>query len=116
MLAVAHAALGAALEGEGRYEESLGACNAALRLDPESYEGNRIAGMCSMALHRYDDAIRYFEAATREVYRSTPPLRVGNEGTPSERHHVKIARDAVRQKPAILNCQTASALPDRAAR
>jgi adenylate cyclase len=67
MLAVAHAALGAALEGEGRYEESLEACNAALQLDPESYEGNRIAGMCSMALHRFDDAIRYFEAAAAAI-------------------------------------------------
>jgi adenylate cyclase len=42
-------------------------CESALRLDPESYEGNRIAGMCSMALHRFDDAIRYFEAAANSV-------------------------------------------------
>ena len=62
-LADAHAALGAVYQGAGRYEEGLTACEAALRLDPESYEGNRIAGMCSMALHRFDAAIRYFEAA-----------------------------------------------------
>jgi adenylate cyclase len=66
-LADAHAALGAAHQGQGRYEVGLKACEAALRLDPESYEGNRVAGMCSMALHRYDDAIRFFEAAAAVV-------------------------------------------------
>ncbi len=66
-LADAHAALGAAHQGQGRYEIGLTACEAALRLDPESYEGNRVAGMCSIALHRYDDAIRYFEKAAAVV-------------------------------------------------
>lgn len=66
-LALAHAALGSALEGESRYEESLEACKAALRIDADSYDGNRIAGMCSMALHRFDDAIRYFEAAAAVI-------------------------------------------------
>jgi adenylate cyclase len=66
-LAVAHAALGAVLEGEGRYEEGLNACAAALRLDPESYEANRVAGMCSMALHRFEDSIRFFEAAAAAI-------------------------------------------------
>jgi adenylate cyclase len=66
-LADAHAALGAALQGEGRYEEGLRACETALRLDPESYEGNRVAGMCNMALHRFDDAIRHFEAAAAAI-------------------------------------------------
>jgi len=66
-LADAHAALGAAHQGQGRYETGLEACESALRLDPGSYEGNRIAGMCSMALHRYDDAIRYFETAAASV-------------------------------------------------
>jgi adenylate cyclase len=66
-LADGHAALGAAHQGQGRYEIGLAACVDALRLDPESYEGNRVAGMCSMALRRYDDAIRYFEAAAAVV-------------------------------------------------
>ena len=66
-LADAHAALGAAHQGQGRYEVGLEACQTALRLDPESYEGNRVAGMCSMALRRYDDAIRYFEKAATVV-------------------------------------------------
>ena len=66
-LADAHAALGAAHQGQGRYEVGLEACEAALRLDPDSYEGNRVAGMCSMALRRYDDAVRYFEKAAAVV-------------------------------------------------
>ena len=66
-LADAHAALGAAHQGQGRYEVGLQACESALRLDPQSYEGNRVAGMCSLALRRYDDAIRYFEAAAMVV-------------------------------------------------
>jgi adenylate cyclase len=66
-LADAHAALGAAHQGQGRYEVGLKACESALQLDPNSYEGNRIAGMCSMALRRYDDAIRYFETAATVV-------------------------------------------------
>jgi adenylate cyclase len=66
-LADAHAALGAAHQGQGRYEVGLQACEAALRLDPDSYEGNRVAGMCSMALRRYDDAVRYFEKAAAVV-------------------------------------------------
>jgi adenylate cyclase len=66
-LADAHAALGAAHQGQGRYEEGLDACRAALRLEPDSYEGNRVAGMCSLALRRYDDAIKYFQTAATAV-------------------------------------------------
>ena len=66
-LADAHAALGAARQGQGQFELGLQACAAALRLDPDSYEGNRIAGMCSIPLRRYDDAIRYLEKATAVV-------------------------------------------------
>ena len=66
-LADAHAALGAAHQGQGRYEIGLEACEEALRLDPDSYDGNRVAGMCCIALRRYDDAIRYLEKATSVV-------------------------------------------------
>jgi adenylate cyclase len=66
-LAEAHAALGAAYQGQGQFEAGIQACEAALRIDPQSYEGNRVAGMCSMALRRFDDAIRYFEAAAAAV-------------------------------------------------
>jgi adenylate cyclase len=63
----AHAALGAAHQGQGQFEIGLQACDAALQLDPDSYEGNRIAGMCSLPLRRYDDAIRYLEKASAVV-------------------------------------------------
>ncbi len=66
-LADAHAALGAAHQGQGRYEIGLEACEEALRLDPDSYDGNRVAGMCCIALRRYGDAIRYLEKATSVV-------------------------------------------------
>jgi len=66
-LADAHAALGAAHQGQGRYDVGLEACEAALRLDPDSYDGNRVAGMCCIALRRYDDAIRYLQKAASVV-------------------------------------------------
>ena len=66
-LADAHAALGAAHQGQGRYEIGLEACQQALRLDPDSYDGNRVAGMCCIALRRYEDAIRYLEKAASVV-------------------------------------------------
>ncbi len=62
-LAESHAALGAAYLGQGEFEAGLQACKAALALDPNSYDGNRIAGMCSTVLRLFDDAIRYFEKA-----------------------------------------------------
>ena len=67
-LADAHAALGAAHQGQGQYEIGLKACEAALRLDPDSYEGNRVAGMCSIALRRYRRCHPdYFEKAAAVV-------------------------------------------------
>jgi adenylate cyclase len=58
-----HAAVGAAHRSKGEFKEGLAACEAALRLDPHSYVGNRIAGLCCIGLRRYDDAIRHFERA-----------------------------------------------------
>ena len=60
-LADSHAAMGAAHRSKGRYEEGLIACQNALRLEPNSYVGNRIAGLCCLGLRRYDDAISHFE-------------------------------------------------------
>jgi adenylate cyclase len=60
-LADSHAAMGAAHRSKGRYEEGLIACQKALRLEPNSYVGNRIAGLCCLGLRRYDDAISHFE-------------------------------------------------------
>jgi len=56
-LADAHAALGAAHQGQGRYDVGLDACEEALRLDPDSYDGNRVAGMCCIALARVEKVI-----------------------------------------------------------
>jgi adenylate cyclase len=55
--------MGAAHRSKGEFKEGLAACEVALRLDPKSYVGNRIAGLCCVGLHRYDDAIRHFELA-----------------------------------------------------
>jgi adenylate cyclase len=60
-LADAHAATGAALRSKGLFEEGLTACQNALRLEPDSYVGHRIAGLCNLGLRRYDEAIRHFE-------------------------------------------------------
>ncbi len=62
-LADAHAAMGAAQRSKGRYLEGLGYCQTALRLEPDSYIGNKIAGLCCLGLRRYDDAIGHFELA-----------------------------------------------------
>jgi len=62
-LADSHAAMGAAHRSKGRFQEGLLACQNALRLEPNSYVGNRIAGLCCLGLRRYDDAITYFELA-----------------------------------------------------
>ena len=55
-LADSHAAMGAAHRSKGRFQEGLLACQNALRLEPNSYVGNRIAGLCCLGLRRYDDA------------------------------------------------------------
>ena len=62
-LADSHAAMGAAHRSKGRFEEGLSCCENALRLEPDSYVGNRIAGLCCFGLRRYDDAIAHFELA-----------------------------------------------------
>jgi adenylate cyclase len=62
-----HAAMGAALRSKGQFEEGLLACRSALRLEPNSYVGNRIAGLCCMGLRRYDDAIGHFEVSAHAM-------------------------------------------------
>jgi adenylate cyclase len=66
-LADAHAAMGAVHRSKGRFEEGLSSCKDALRLEPNCYAGNRIAGLCCLAMRRYDDAISYFERAAAEM-------------------------------------------------
>jgi len=47
----------AAHQGQGRYDVGHDACEEALRLDPDSYDGNRVAGMCCIALARVEKVI-----------------------------------------------------------
>ena len=62
-LADSHAAMGLAHRSKGRFAEGLTACRNALRLEPGSYIGNRVAGLCLLALRRYDEAIQHFEVS-----------------------------------------------------
>jgi adenylate cyclase len=62
-LADAHVAVASAHRSQGEFEEGLQACLRALKLEPNSYVANRMAGLCLIALHRYDEAVRHFELA-----------------------------------------------------
>jgi adenylate cyclase len=44
-------------------DEAMAEVETALGLDPESYEANRTAGRLNYQLHRFDEAIRFFEKA-----------------------------------------------------
>ena len=62
-LAEAHAARAWALTESGRYDEASDEIEAAIRLDPDSYEVNRESGRLRYRQRRFEDAIRYFEKA-----------------------------------------------------
>jgi adenylate cyclase len=62
-LAEAHAAKGRLLTRLGRLDEAQEEIEIALRLDPKSNEVNRTAGAWAIATRRYEDSIRYWEAA-----------------------------------------------------
>lgn len=66
-LADAHAAMAAAHRSQGRFEEGLAYCMSALKLEPQSYVANRLAGLCCIGLRRFDDAIAYFETAANAM-------------------------------------------------
>ncbi len=66
-LADSHAALGAVRAEQGRYQEGLDACTHALGLESDSYFAARIAGINSMALGQFKDAIGYFETAINAI-------------------------------------------------
>ena len=74
-LADAHAALGAVHQGQGRYEVGLKACESALRLDADSYEGNRIAGLCSIVLQSIRRRHPVFREGGRQSSRPSSPRR-----------------------------------------
>jgi len=60
-LAEAHAVKAQLLLGDGAAEDAAEEVAIALRLNPESYEVNRSAGRLSYQLHRYEDAVRFYE-------------------------------------------------------
>ena len=62
-LADSHAAMGAVFRSKGQFAEGLLACQRAMKLDPATYVGHRMAGLCCLGLRRYDEAIAYFEFA-----------------------------------------------------
>ena len=62
-LAEAHAARGRILADVGRFDEAEAEHQAALRLDPESYEVNSAAARYFIARRKYADAIRCLEKA-----------------------------------------------------
>lgn len=66
-LADSHAAVAAAHRSKGEFVEGLEAAVRAVKLEPNSYVANRVAGLCCMGLRRYDDAIRYFEVAVNAM-------------------------------------------------
>lgn len=62
-LADAHAAMAAVYQEEGFYEKGLAASQMALEIDPDSYNGSRLAGFCALGLGNMGLAIKYFETA-----------------------------------------------------
>jgi adenylate cyclase len=63
-LAEAHAVKARIFAESGRHDEASAEIANGLRLDPESFEVNRSAGLLSFRQHRLEDAIRYWEKAT----------------------------------------------------
>jgi len=66
-LAEAHAAKARIFAETDRHEEASAEIANGLRLDPDSFEVNRSAGLLSFRQQRLEDAIRYWEKATALV-------------------------------------------------
>ncbi|MDE2149738.1 MAG: TIR domain-containing protein [Gammaproteobacteria bacterium] len=62
-LAEAHAVKAQLLLAGGDAEAAASEVTRALELSPESYEVNRSAGRLNYQLHRYEDAVRFYEKA-----------------------------------------------------
>ena len=63
-LVEAHAVKAYILTNAGDTDGAAAEVAIALKLDPESYEANRAAGRHSYRLHRFHDAIRFYEKAS----------------------------------------------------
>ena len=64
-VAEAHAVKAQILLQDGDADAAAAEVATALALDPESYEVNRSAGRLSYQLHRHEEAIRFYEKATK---------------------------------------------------
>ena len=75
-LAEGHAAMANNLYRQSRLDEARQQIDRALRLDPESYEVNTVAGLISFTQGRLNDAICYYEkaAAVLEAAFSAPGM------------------------------------------
>ena len=62
-VAEAHAVKARIFAENGRHDEASAEIASGLRLDPESFEVNRSAGLLSFKQHRLEDAIPYWEKA-----------------------------------------------------
>jgi adenylate cyclase len=60
-LAEAHAVKSDILRTRGQMDAAVGEAATALKLDPESYEANRVAGRLAYLQHRFKDAVAYYE-------------------------------------------------------
>jgi adenylate cyclase len=63
-LAEAHAIKARHLSKKGESDEALAELEIALRLDPESWDANKEAGMLRFRQRRFEDAVRHYEKAT----------------------------------------------------
>ncbi|MBN8737168.1 MAG: TIR domain-containing protein [Xanthomonadales bacterium] len=63
-LVEAHAVKAYILTNAGDTDGAAAEVATALKLDPESYEANRAAGRLNYRLHKFRDAIRYYEKAS----------------------------------------------------
>jgi adenylate cyclase len=62
-LAEAHAVKAYILQMKGDMDAAVAEAETALKLGPESYEANRTAARLSYQLHRFENAVRYYEKA-----------------------------------------------------
>ncbi|TAM96091.1 MAG: TIR domain-containing protein [Rhodanobacteraceae bacterium] len=60
-LAEAHAVKADILRTRGLMDAAVSEAATALKLDPESYEANRVAGRIAYMQHRFKDAVAYYE-------------------------------------------------------
>jgi adenylate cyclase len=67
-LAEAHATKAYILQVNGALDEAVAQAGIALDLDADSYEANRTAARLAYQLHRFADAVRYYEKAARIMH------------------------------------------------